>query len=174
MQCIVLECPPKRNCDHYSSVMLSNTLFKETLLLLVTVECVAYAVILSFWHALSYLGGVGAISLLPVGVGVGRQCYWLRSSREAQGHPSWGHPHPQPSADQPEAHIFTTLSRSQESWLGVCEDLTELTRPWMKPARTSGARVSPEGIAIQPLFSRIFYLCREATCCRVQSPVFGI
>lgn len=59
---------------------------------------------------------------------------------------------------QPEAHIFTTLDRSQKRWLGVCEDLTELRRPWMKPVSTSGVRVSHVRITIQQLLSGISYL----------------
>lgn len=103
-----------------------------------------------------YSACVGAISLLSVGVAmVLSQGFWANPTKA-----------PTPSADQPEAPIFTSLYRSQRSWWGVCEGLTEPTRPWMEPVRTSGAGLSHVEIAVQSFLSWTSYLRREALCNR--------
>lgn len=68
---------------------------------------------------------------------------------------------PIPSANQSEAHAFTSLPRIQKSLSGVCEELTELPRPRMKSMKTSGAWVSCVVIATQLLPSGTSYLHRE-------------
>ena len=68
---------------------------------------------------------------------------------------------PTPSADQSEAHAFTSLPRIQKSLSGVCEELTELPRPRMMSVKTSGAWVSCVVIATQLLPSGTSYLHRE-------------
>lgn len=68
---------------------------------------------------------------------------------------------PTPSADQSEAHAFTSLPRIQKSLSGVCEELTELPRPRMKSMKTPGAWVSCVVIATRPLLSGTSCLHRE-------------